>query len=547
MDQMSVSDLAKWENVLLVTSTFGVGEFPSNALNFWNDLADDSLPGDMLANTKYSVFGIGSCTYKYYCKAAELLHERFEQLGAESLADCENADTAGPGSHWANFDPWATNVVSALGGSGFSLLEPPTPKYRVSAGLSTSYNEKARLPAPDHHFAPLVKSELVTKEGYPIKRRLFEIDLENTGLSYKTGDHVSIMPRNDPIRVANFLDFYGLPGDMSINIGPLETTQFFSSCQTMDFPPSLTVRELFEQYIDLASGPTRKFMRELALFATNSTERDELLFLADPDNKEAYLNYFANNTLEDTMRRYSSAAPPLDQIVSMAPVIAPRLYSIASAPELVGDKLQLLIALLEWNTPEGTRRTGLTTEYLFRLNAEEKPMVPVSIRKGMLLPPEDPQTPVVMFGLGTGLAPFRGFMQQREAFLSEGKKLGDALLYFGCRNEDGDYVCREEIEGWKKSGALTDVVVGFSHDQKEPIWMDEEIMKQPEVAWRTAKQDGVHMYYCGPAMGIPERLMGAIKHSGQTVGLMNEDAINAWEQRLDTSNPETNRWHVESF
>jgi NADH-quinone oxidoreductase subunit G len=546
MDQFDVTDLPKWDNVLLVTSTFGVGEFPANALKFWEALNDETLPADLLSNTKYSVFGIGSDSYKYYCKAAFLLHDRMAALGADLLVDSENGNTSGPGQHWGAFDPWAMNVASALGGGGFSTLEPPAPKYRISTGLSAPSAARARLPPPDHHFAPLTESVLVTGEGYPVKRNVIRIDLDNTGLEYVTGDHVAIRPRNDPARVKAFLDFAGFPGSQVINIAPVESTQ----STHMDFPATLTIQELFEQYIDMNAAPTAKFLREIALFA-EPAEKEALLHLSDPDNKEEYLNFCQEYTVGETLMHYSTAIPPLDQLIGMAPVIDSRLYSIASAPELVGNKVEVLIALLDWKTPSGKARTGLTTDYIFNYigDAADKPMMSVDIRKGILIPPEDPKTPVVMFGLGTGLGPFRAFCQQREALMAEGVEVGPATLFYSCRNRVGDYACGDELEEWDKSGVITNLHVAFSRDvaEGEPrMRIDRYMNEHAKEAWEAVNAEGAKMYYCGPS-AVADQIINCCKDAAMSEGGLSETEAQAWVDMMDTGDAATSRWHVESF
>jgi sulfite reductase alpha subunit-like flavoprotein len=201
----------------------------------------------------------------------------------------------------------------------------------------------------------------------------------------------------------------------------------------------------------------------------------------------------------------------------MIPAICPRLYSIASSPLYRQNKLDLLIVLNEWKDSLQKERLGLATQFLF--GAQPGCKVAIQIRSGILQPPTDTETPILMFGLGTGVAPFRGFLQHRHALQKKGAILGPAALYVGFRHENHDFYLNEDYEMWKREGILTAVHPAFSHDnimqrggklyfisdmiQEKPHDIAQALQIQPG-AKEEIKKPRVHVYYCGPAKGIPE-------------------------------------------
>jgi NADPH-ferrihemoprotein reductase len=152
-----------------------------------------------------------------------------------------------------------------------------------------------------------------------------------------------------------------------------------------------------------------------------------------------------------------------------------------------------------------------------------------------------------MMGLGTGLAPFRGFCEEREAILKEGGKLGPVALYYGCRHHDKDYLCEKDLAKWKDMGVLTELQVGFSHDAlPKMVFLNEEVKANPEPAWNSIKHDGTEIYYCGLAMGIPQKMLEAFKASAVKAGGMSPEEADAYMEAIDTDGEDT-RFHAECF
>ena len=551
---------------LFVTSTYGEGEFPAPMEKLWAYLENADETGPTFSEDlkiRYAVFGLGSSMYAVgdqFNRAARVLDKKLCELGAERLIEVGLGDDQAPELYRGELDKWLETLQPKLfgnedGGGGASFLDPPEPLFRLSIAPGT--HAKFRPLPSEYHFVKLESSESLVSEGYDRPAAKFTFDLSNTGLSYKVGDHLAILPRNPKTVVKQVLSMY----DPEISGSRLLSVEAVDPLAKSPFPPVLTAKELLTQYLDLCARPSRSFLKQLFLFATTAETRNELRSLFEKENPNATQEEFelftATHSYADVLFKFrKTALPPFEYILSMIPVICPRLYSIASSPRHEENKLDLLVVLNRWKDNANHTRVGLSTQFLFGAKVGQK--VPVQIRTGILQLPKDPEAPLVMFGLGTGIAPFRGFLQERQKLLEEGVKLGPATLYVGFRHEKNDFYLKEDYEIWKKLGVLTNVHPAFSHDgilerhgklyfipdliHDKPMDMTEALQVTSDVY----RGKGVHVFYCGPAMGISESIIAAATEavgSKRGGGLIEEDASAFMERLVHVED----RFHAECF
>jgi iron-only hydrogenase group A len=536
LDQFDPSALAVEQNLMVVTSTYGEGELPDNAKKFTSGLL--GMKGaDALANLKFGVCGIGSTAYSKFCAAAKIIDKQLRDLGAQPVADLALCDVKAAGGGEEAMDEWVKKCFEAMGGAAESLNEPPAPKYTVALSLAGRVKRTARPCPPGYHFSKLTVSQTVSHPSYTRPIKYFELDLKGSGVKYESGDHVYILPRNLPERVAKFLKWYGIAADTVISIQPTDG-------QLMEMPPVLTVSELFEQYVDLFAPCTRKFVQNLARFAGDDKERAEMLALLAPEKKDEMAVFCRENTFEECMHKWQSAVPPIENLISMVPLIRPRAYSIASSGKAFPETIQLSIVLDQWRTKGGKAGQGLCTAFLWSLNPAQKPLVAIKVHTGLLIPPADTLAPVIMCGLGTGIAPFRGFLQEREYLRSQGAQLGPAILYFGCRYRNkADFVFEEEWNRYLKNGVLTQLVNAFSHDQAHFIFVQDKVKESPKLAYEFLRHPNSWIFYCGPAMGIPQEVVGGFKAALIREGGFTEEAAEEFMQKMESEK----RINIESF
>jgi sulfite reductase alpha subunit-like flavoprotein len=536
----------------------------------------------MFEEFRFGVFGLGSSMYAVgdqFNRAAKRIDKRLEEVGGSRMIEVGLGDDQHSELYRSELETWLETLLPKLfgkEGGGASLLDPPEPLFKLALAPGTHPSHFRPLP-PSYHYVKLESAESQVATGYDRPASLFTFDLEETGVQYDVGDHLAVLPRNPEAAVDKVLSIYSasIKGSDLLTVEPVDP---HSDCP---YAPVLTAKELLTQYLDICGRPSRSFFKQLFLFASSLESRNRLRALFEredskadeeknapyttrlrkqfePLSQEEFERYTATHTYADVLSEFRhTAVPPFEYLLSMVPVICPRLYSIASSPLYRKNKLDLLIVLNEWTDPNQTTRVGLATQFLFGADIGDK--VAVQVRTGILQPPSDTETPLVMFGLGTGVAPFRGFMQHRERLLEQGEKLGPATLYVGFRHENKDYYLKEDFLRWMKRGVLTTVHPAFSHDDREKrggkLYFISDLIGEKPKDMATAllleedkgpEDNEVHVYYCGPALGIPETIQqameDAVKHE-KGGGMDEEDAKALMDRMVHLED----RFHTECF
>lgn len=540
---------------IFVTCTYGEGEMPEMVSKLWEHLRE-SNNDDLLTEsaTKYAVFGLCSSRYDVgdqYNRAARHFDQRLEEMGGERMAEVGVGDDQTSEGYRGALEPWLEQVQPQLfagGTSKTSLLDPPEPLFRVSLAPGIHGKNFRPLP-PDYHFITLKSSKSPVSQGYTRPAGLFSFSLEDTGLEYKVGDHLSILPRNPKSVVDDILSMYGT----AVSGSQLVTVEAADPHGDCPYPKVLSIEELLTQYLDMCGRPSRTFFKQLSMFATTEATRLKLRSLYERDTElsmpqEEFDLYTDQNTYADVLTEYQETClPPFEYLLSMIPNSTPRYYSIASSPLANESQLDLLVVLNDWNDSAKKHRFGLNTKYLFSSEPGDK--FAVQVHEGMLIPPdvEDLDTPVVMFSLGAGLAPFVGFVQHRQALLKqlndnkaegeEPKKMGPATLYFGSRHRAHEYYMEDYFEEMIQEGALTAIHTAFSRDDPtgKKYYVYDAISENPKAfadALQIHDEDGeskaekARFYYCGSANGIPEAIQESMKQaltSKDGAGMAEED------------------------
>ncbi|KAI9316620.1 hypothetical protein BX666DRAFT_1945097 [Dichotomocladium elegans] len=326
-------------------------------------------------------------------------------------------------------------------------------------------------------------------------RNLFhlEFDTSGTDLKYEIGDALGVHGHNDYEETEAFLAWYGLKGDDVILVKNAESGK----------KEVRTVFQLFSQTLDIFGRPSKKFYEALASYALNPKEKEQLLFLISSEGKEEYKKRVDDTvTYEDLLREFTSAKPPVEALVNMITPIKPRHYSIASSQKMYNNQVHLLIVAVDWVNAAGKKRFGQCTRYLSNLKPGSD--VTVSIKHSVMkLPPLDEQ-PVIMAGLGTGMAPFRAFIQERALAKAAGRKVGPMVLYFGSRHRSMEYLYGEELEAYHADGLLTRMGLAFSRDQKQKIYIQHKMKEDAEMLHDYLVTRNGHFYLCGPTWPVPD-------------------------------------------
>ena len=459
-------NIAGEQLVLLVTSTQGEGEPPEEALSLYKLLSGKKAP--KLSGLKFAVLGLGDSSYPMFCGAGKSFDELLAKLGGERLLERQDCDL----EYQAEAEAWLDKIVPLVGSP--------------AAAPASAYNKANPFPAT------LLARQKITGRDSEKDVRHIEIDLSGSGLQYRAGDALGVWFENDPAVVDEILAAVSLKGDEPVNAGGQGKT--VREALLHDWEIGLNTPQFVQGYAEISGNPE---LKEAAADASA---------------------YAAANPIAGIVSQYP-AALTAEQLAGLLRPLAPRLYSISSAPEEVGEEVHLTVGVLRYEH-DGIPRTGAASGFLGgRLEAEGSVRVFVEENPRFRLP-ENPDTPVIMIGAGTGVAPFRAFMQQRAANGDSGKN----WLIFGNQHFTQDFLYQTEWQGWAKDGLLNKYDFAWSRDQEEKIYVQHKIREEAAELWQWLQQ-GAHIYVCGDAShmakDVEQALLDTIAEQG---GLSADDA-----------------------
>ncbi|APL93355.1 assimilatory sulfite reductase (NADPH) flavoprotein subunit [Sphingobium indicum] len=490
MADYKIRQLAQEQDLLIIVSTYGEGEPPQPATGFFEFAEGRKAP--KLEGVRFAVLALGDSTYEYFCHAGKRLDQRFEELGAQRLAarvDCD-VDYEEPAQDWiaSIADALATDVV---------MNHPPS-----AAPLSSS----ASAPAPVHDKrnpfpATIIENVAIVGRGSTKETRHVEFSLAGSGLTYEPGDALGIATPNDPAVVAELLDALGLAPEIDLEIKG-------NQCSLGE---ALTYR--FE-----VTAATPRFLDYWTLVSDVALLKQ----LQEEDRAGERSVFLRTHHLIDIVRRFPVRHIKPQSFVSALRPLQPRLYSLASSLSAAPDEAHLTVAPLRY-TLHGTPRSGVASGLLAD-RADIDTVLPVYIQSNQhfRLPATD--APILMIGAGTGVAPYRAFLQDREAKAASGK----SWLFFGERNFRTDFLYQSEWQDWLKDGMLTRMDVAFSRDRADKVYVQHRMRAQSRdiFAWL---EEGAHVYVCGDAANLApdvhEALIDIVAHEAHTGREAAEDYV----------------------
>ena len=322
-----------------------------------------------------------------------------------------------------------------------------------------------------------------------------EFDLGTSGLKYDIGEALGIHAENDHTEVMEFIKFYGLDPEEVVEVANRDDPSVFEN---------RTVYQSLTQTIDIFGRPPKRFYEALADFADNEGEERELRILGGPEGAKEFQRRAEVDTITyaDVLLEFPSAHPSFHDIVRIVSPMKRREYSIASCQAVTPTSVALMVVVVTWVDPKGRDRFGQATRFLSKLKIGAP--ITVSIKPSVMkLPPKSTQ-PLIMAGLGTGLAPFRAFVQHRALEKSQGKEIGSVLLYMGSRHQREEYCYGEEWEAYQDAGVITLLGRAFSRDQPQKIYIQDRMREtMADIVQAYIKEDGA-FYLCGPTWPVPD-------------------------------------------
>jgi len=458
---------ATMRHVLIVTSTYGEGEMPDNAQLFWDAITASTAP--RLEQMHFAVLAIGDTGYDGFCQAGKFIDMRLEQLGAKRVVDridCD-IDYEEPSSEWLNS---SMPQFAASAGSSGTVLES-APEAPVIPGSNKS----------NPYAAALITNKRLSGEQSAKDIRHFEFDLSDSGLKYEAGDALGVIPVNEPSLVSLLL------------------TQLNADYQTPVPGFDRSLGDLLTYQFEI-SEPSRKLIEWVGQNTTNQ----ELRHVLQHDDKDALGVWLWGKDTLDLLQLELTRTLTVPEFVALLRPLQHRAYSISSSSKAHPNQVHLTVASVRYHSG-GRNRGGVCSTYLAeRVRRGEKPAIFISPNKAFRVPANN-SAPLIMVGPGTGIAPFRAFLQERQATGAQGKN----WLFFGDQHQEHDFIYQDELLAWRDNGLLTRLDLAFSRDQEKKIYVQSRMLEQGAelYAWL---QEGAYFYVCGDASRMAKDVDNAL-------------------------------------
>jgi sulfite reductase (NADPH) flavoprotein alpha-component len=456
MSDFKPNNIKKVKNLLIIVSTHGEGDPPDNALTFHEFIHGKRAP--KLEELNFSVLSLGDSSYEFFCQTGKQFDARLEELGGTRLYprfDCD-LDYDEPAAEWL------TGVLSSLGEAKGGISERG--QVAVTQTVESTYSRT------NPFKAEVLENLNLNGRGSNKETRHLELSLEGSGLSYKPGDSLGIYPENDPELVDLLLKELKYNPDESITINKQGEVR--------------SLRDALSTYYEITT--LTKPLLEKAAKLTANNDLQELL--TDGEKVKSYLE---GHDLLDVVREFGPVNSSSQDFVSILRKMPARLYSIASSLTANPDEVHLTIGAVRYHA-NGRDRKGVCSVFTAdRLQSGDRVPIYIQNNENFQLP-ANPETPIIMVGPGTGVAPFRSFMQEREEIGAEGK----SWMFFGDQHFVTDFLYQTEWQKWLKDGVLTRMDVAFSRDTAEKVYVQHRMLEQSKELYEWL-QAGAHVYICG--------------------------------------------------
>ncbi len=468
-------NLARVDNALFVLSTHGIGEAPEGSESFFDFWMSKKAP--RLEKLRYSVLALGDSSYLDFCEVGRRFDARLAELGGTAVAERVDCDL----DFEAEAERWSDVVVEQAAASEAKHIQPPTRLAAVPDAVVFS----RRNP----YQAEIQAVQKITGRGSSKDVRHVELDLAGSGISYLPGDSIGVVPENPPQLVDAVIEATGFDGNTTVKDGEDE----------LPFSEALRVKK----EITVLSLPTLK--------SSAADIADLQNIISDRQRLSRFLSQYQ---LIDLLHDYPVFEHPQALIDSLRP-LPPRMYSIASSLDASPDEAHLTVAVVDYEL-HGRRHWGAASNFL----VGEADVAPIFVEPNdRFRLPEDGSTPIIMVGAGTGVAPYRAFVEHRKVHGQQGKN----WLIFGDRQQNSDFLYQLEWLRYRKEGVLTALDVAFSRDQQEKRYVQHRILEQGAelFAWL---EDGAQIYVCGDAEFMAPDVHAALRQVVRQYGGKTQEA-----------------------
>ncbi|KAJ5371428.1 NADPH--cytochrome reductase [Penicillium cataractarum] len=543
-----------------VLATYGEGEPTDNAVEFYQFFTGDDVAFESgaaaedspLSSLKYVAFGLGNNTYEHYNAMVRQVDAAFTKLGAQRIGTAGEGDD-GAGTMEEDFLAWKEPMWAALT-EAMGLQERESvyePVFCVSEddekspedesvylGEPTSAHRDGQPKGPYSAHNPYIAPIVESHELFTVKDRNclhMEISIAGSNLSYQTGDHIAVWPTNAGAEVDRFLQVFGIEDKRHsvISIKGIDVTA------KVPIPTPTTYDAAVRYYMEVCAPVSRQFVSTLAAFAPDEETKAEIVRLGN--DKDYFHEKITNQCFNIAQALQSITAKPFNAVpfsllIEGLNKLQPRYYSISSSSAVQKDKISITAVVESVRLPGASHMVkGVTTNYLLALkqkqNGDASPdphgltyaitgprnkydgiHVPVHVRHSNFKLPSDPTKPIIMVGPGTGVAPFRGFIQERAALAAKGEKVGTTVLFFGCRKRDEDFIYQDEFKTYQEQmGDSLKIITAFSREGTQKVYVQHRLKENASLVSDLLKQKA-NFYVCGDAANMAREVNLVLGH-----------------------------------
>lgn len=488
MSDFKTNGLKKLQNLLIIVSTHGEGEPPDNAISFHEFMHSKRAP--KLEGLAFSVLGLGDTSYEFFCQTAKDFDKRLEELGGRRIVDRVDCDV--------DYDDparqWVDRVLQALqGGAASAPVAAPVSAGAPAADAESEYSRS------NPFQAEVLENLNLNGRGSDRETRHVEISLEGSSLQYEPGDSLGVYPQNDPGLVDELIAAMGWSGDESVPAGKDGERKPLRDALRHYYEITVLTKPLLEQVAKLAAGSA-------------------LGGLLEAGREQELRAYVAGRDVLDLVSDYALKGIPAGEFVAVLRKLPARLYSIASSPKAHPDEVHLTVRAVRYEHL-GRPRGGVCSVHLAE-RVQPGDTLPVFIQSNPNFKlPADADAPIIMIGPGTGVAPFRAFLEEREETGAQGK----SWLFYGDQHFATDFLYQIEWQRWLKDGVLSRLDVAFSRDTDQKVYVQHRMLEHSKelYAWL---QEGAYVYVCGDEKKMAHDVQGALSAILQQEGGLTPEA-----------------------
>ncbi|KAL6503299.1 hypothetical protein OROGR_025222 [Orobanche gracilis] len=580
IDDFDANHLPNWEYVVFVVSTTGQGDTPDPMKAFWRYLLQKKLTHHWLKGVHCAVFGLGDSGYHKFNYVAKKLGKRLYDLGALPIVQTGLGDDQHPSGYEGALDPWMSSLWNSLyqynpkllpkgpdvtvdttfidqtkvqvtyhdevGGlhSEFAVMtDLECLEMQIERAHSMSASKFSKQKARPHCFLQVINNNPLCKAGSQTDVRHMEFETVSSPIVYDVGDVLNVLPEQSPAAVDAFIKRCNLNPESNITI------QHKNKDGHDALKQPIRLKTFVKFTMDVASAsPRRYFFKVMSYFAGAQNEKKKLQFFMSVEGRDALYEYQKEQrSVLQVLEDFPSVQIPFKWLVQLVPPLKTRAFSISSSRLAHPNQVHLTVKVVTWSTPSNRKRVGLCSSWLAGLDPRHKVQIPVWFSKGSLPSPK-PSLPLILIGPGTGCAPFHGFLEEREIQRKSCAATAPVIFFFGCRNEEDDFLYKNFWQSHSESGGILSedtgggFYVAFSREQREKVYAQHKMREQSTRVLNMLLENAA-VYIAGCSEKMPSDVFSAfVDIICKELGVTKEHGVQ-WLTRLK----KTGMYHVETW